>query len=493
MSDLLDISNVVRVTVTSPGAGLPEINTSALALFTTDVPIVPNYGDYRIYRNDTGPVNDFGSSSSTARIASVVFAQNPNIITGGGYLIIIPQLAAAPAAPATLLSSRRINFTELTGTDYEINLAIDAVAAADLTIGEIDTTSISTIQASLNSSEVAAANIEFVVTGEVAAANVELRTDSTGASSALVVGDTSAGTNIASFIGISGSATGADAGSERVKDAILRAFTGASPFGIILNTKPSDTEILEIGSIMQNRSANIFIASNTAADYAAGGIFDQVRSRGFRQTRCLFHGDGLNDALDFAAAYASRGMATNFNAANTASTMHLKDLIGIAADSSISETQLTAAQNAGVDVMVNFGTPKVFTSGGNGFFDSVYHLLVARVRIQIAYFNLLATTTTKIPQTESGLTAAKSVVRDAIRSLVFAGVFAPGEWNSPGTIGDPEDHRRNIREQGYYIYTQPITEQLQSQRERRIAPVMQIALKESGAIHSGDVIVTIEP
>lgn len=493
MSDILDISNVIRVTVTTPLRGLPSVNTSALALITDDVPVVPNYGDYRVYRNPTGPGLDFGTNSNTARIANVVFGQTPNIITGGGFLIIIPRDASAAAAPATILSSGVVDFTQLAETDYEINLDVGAGPAADVTIGSIDATSLATIQSSLNSTEITAAGIEFLVSGQTSAANVTMRTTATGASASVDVGTASTGTDIAGLIKISGSATGADAGVERVKDAILRTITAAAPFGIILDEKPADAEILEIAAVLQARNVLGFIASNLAADYTATtGVFDQIRTRGFTQTRCLFHGQDLDTAIDFAAAYASRGMSTNFAAAGTASTMHLKDLTGIPADTTIDETQKTNAGNAGVDIIANFGVPKVFTSGLNRFFDSVYHLLVTKVRLQIAYFNFLGQTSTKIPQTEAGLSAAKTVIRGELRDLVTAGVFASGRWNSAETIGNPEDHRRNIAEQGFYIFSQPVADQLQSQRAARIAPPIQVAAKESGAIHSADVIISIE-
>jgi hypothetical protein len=65
-------------------------------------------------------------------------------------------------------------------------------------------------------------------------------------------------------------------------------------------------------------------------------------------------------------------------------------------------------------------------------------------------------------------------------------------WNSAETFGNPEDLRRNITDVGYYIYSQPIAQQLQAQREARIAPLVQIAIKLAGAIHSSDVLVVIQ-
>ena len=90
------------------------------------------------------------------------------------------------------------------------------------------------------------------------------------------------------------------------------------------------------------------------------------------------------------------------------------------------------------------------------------------------------------------MTGAKDAIRTVLRLMVTAGVFGPGTWNAVDTIGNPEDMRRNILETGYYIFSFPIATQAQAERASRIAPVIQFAAKESGAIHSGDVIFTIE-
>ena len=62
-------------------------------------------------------------------------------------------------------------------------------------------------------------------------------------------------------------------------------------------------------------------------------------------------------------------------------------------------------------------------------------------------------------------------------------------WNSQGfgtlSTGD-------IMERGYYIYSDSYALQSQSDREARKAMPIQIAVKEAGAVHSADIIITIE-
>jgi hypothetical protein len=64
-------------------------------------------------------------------------------------------------------------------------------------------------------------------------------------------------------------------------------------------------------------------------------------------------------------------------------------------------------------------------------------------------------------------------------------------WTSPTTFGNPDDLRRNIKGAGYFIYSSPITQQAPADRTARKAPLVQIAVKQAGAIHHSDVIVQV--
>ena len=487
----LDLANVVRVSILSALRGLSNINTSALALITDEVPIPNDFGEFRIYLNADGVATDFGSNSETFRLAGVVFSQNPNILTGTGYLIIIPRLQTAAAQPAVITGSAPVNLTTLTATDYAINAAVSGTPAANISIGSIDTTSIATVTTSLNNAAVTAADLQFVISGsDIASAVVTLQTISTGATSAITLNDVTSGTNIAPLLNLSGAATGAAAGVERVKDTILRTSGTVPYFGIIANDIQPSATLLELASFVQTQDKLYFAPSATVGDIA--GDFTTILNSGQTHTRCLYYSVSANDALDFAAAYASRGLSVNYDGALTQLTMHLKDLTNFVADPGITQTILDSAAGAGVDLYVDFGIPKVFTSGANLYFDQIYSRLALQLRLQIAGFNYLATTNTKIPQTEDGLNGLKSAYRGVMETFVGNGTYAPGAWTGPASFGDPEDLVRNIADFGYYIFSQPIAQQSQQQRNARVAPLIQIAAKESGAIHSSDVTVLIE-
>jgi len=91
----LPLSNVINVSVIAPGLSLGVPNMSAVALISQEAPSGWSGGQtYAIYTEPSQVATDFGSSSSAFAMANALFAQTPNILTGGGYLAIIPRLTS---------------------------------------------------------------------------------------------------------------------------------------------------------------------------------------------------------------------------------------------------------------------------------------------------------------------------------------------------------------------------------------------------------------
>ena len=104
----------------------------------------------------------------------------------------------------------------------------------------------------------------------------------------------------------------------------------------------------------------------------------------------------------------------------------------------------------------------------------------------------LKTTNTKVPQTPRGMEGLRNSYSAVCQQAINANILAPNNWNSIDTFGDPETFRNNIRDKGYYVYNIPISEQSQNDRDDRKAPLIQIAIKFSGAIHSSTVSIFAE-
>ena len=253
----------------------------------------------------------------------------------------------------------------------------------------------------------------------------------------------------------------------------------------------TDAEIVATATAAKTAGKLMGIASSDVAELEPAGLFGLIQDGTLTNGRCLFHSDALQ-VEGFKWGYLSRAMSVNFSGANTTNTMHLKQIAGVQADEGLTSTLLGKAKLEGVDVYANIaGRASILSYGANIFFDEVFNLAWLKLALEVAGFNVLAQTQTKLPQTEAGMDVLKGGYRQVCAQAVINAMAAPGTWTSPDTFGSPEDFKRNIEEQGYFIYSQPISQQSSVDRDARKAPLVQIALKLAGAVHSSDVIVNI--
>jgi hypothetical protein len=174
--------------------------------------------------------------------------------------------------------------------------------------------------------------------------------------------------------------------------------------------------------------------------------------------------------------------------------MNLKTLTNVLPDLAVDQTVFDLAGVAGADIYGSTnGLSEVISNGANDYFDNVYNIIWFKLDLTVNGFNYLKQTNTKIPQNEAGMDGLKGAyTKSAMTGINNLMLSAGLVWNSAETFGNPEDLKRNITDVGYFIYSQPIAQQLQAQREARIAPLVQIAIKLAGAIHSSDVLVVIQ-
>lgn len=485
MSNQLALTNVINISVSQAQSGIGEYNTSNLGLFTGET-AGGGFGSdgYKIYLSPQDVGVDFGTSSQTYAMANAVFSQKPNILAGNGYLAVIPFEASHPA----VIAQQLITFSIVpTSGSYKLTYGVSETGA-------------------------------IAYNDNAAAVQVALRLLS-GLSSVTVTGDYTSGFTVV-FTGVSGPATlltntsnslqgagsedsfltiattvvGVAAGSqESLAAAISRTADLVQYFGVISAQIESQSDMLAAAAVIQPLNKIGFFVQRASASIEVGGSLDLLRSGNFSQSRGLYYGaNNDSDAINMAAAYAGRGLSVNFNGSNTTITMHLKDLIGIQPDPSMTQTLLTKAQAAGADCYVSLqGVSKVFCSGENSFFDQVYNLQWLVGALQVAGFNYLAQSSSKIPQTESGIDGLKGAYRKVCEQAVTNQYCAPGEWNSSTTFGIQSDFLQNITQRGYYIYSQPVALQSQAAREARQAPIIQLAIKEAGSVHSSSVLVYI--
>jgi hypothetical protein len=283
--------------------------------------------------------------------------------------------------------------------------------------------------------------------------------------------------------------------AEELTDAIERTKSLVQYYGIMQAEIDSQSYTLAAAATIQALNKMGFFVSRDNLDIAPDGTFDLFRQSGYTQSRGLYYGtDTDTKALVLQAGYASRALSVNFDGSNTTITMNLKDIIGSVADPTMTQTFQDQCTACGADTYPSIqGIAKVLSAGANRFFDQVYNQGWFVGALEVAIFNFLAQSSTKVPQTEAGMTAFKGAIRKVCNQAVTNGYVAPGTWNSPDTFGNLEDFLANVLQQGFYIYSQPIAQQSQAAREAREAPLAQVALKEAGAIQHADILVYINP
>jgi len=286
---------------------------------------------------------------------------------------------------------------------------------------------------------------------------------------------------------------------ESVRDAITRTKDHVYYYGVLIDEEMGDqaSEFAALAAQVHGLHKMLGYCSSSIADLQPGSMLDLVRQGSEFRGRMFYHGNtllngaGAQQTQIFAAAYLGRGLSVDFGGVGTSITMHGKTLVGITPDQTIGQTQLTLAQVAGIDVYVSVaGIPMVFCSQENTYFDEAYNEDWFAFALQVAGFNYLMPVSFKIPQTEEGMSGLKDAYRKVCEQAKTATVLAPGEWTAAVPSGVPQVlFKSNLSKVGYFVYSLPVAQQSSTDRAARKAPLIQIAAKLAGAIHSSNVLV----
>ena len=193
------------------------------------------------------------------------------------------------------------------------------------------------------------------------------------------------------------------------------------------------------------------------------------------------------------AAFSLFGMgcSVNFDGSNTTITFAWKSEPGITAEN-LNSTQSSALDANYYNYYAAFANGKSITVNGNVasglFIDEVWNAAWFRNRIQTDVFNLMYTTTTKIPQTDAGNHLIATTIESSCIAAVNNGYLAPGTWN---TSGFGQLSEGDFLDKGYYIYQPAISSQSTSDRAARKSVSFQVAAKEAGAVHSVQISVVV--
>lgn len=486
---ILPVSNIINVTIANTPSGLSERNVNSLGLFTTETP--DNAETYGIYISPAQVIEQYGTGSVTAAMANAIFAQSPNLRTGNGRLVIMPYVGAVSAAAGYATTANVLaNLASLIAVNSgDLKVIVDGVTYNLTGINLSTATTLEEIAAIIQTKIV-----NCVVTN--VGNTLVFTSKKVGATADVTIGAVSGGTGTdlsgASYLITASSVatSGADASGETLLTAIARMDGTVSFTGVITNLLMQDSVIESTSDGIQAMDRMWLHHVSSTADIA--GIATTIQQSGNTKTRLLLYTDSLASANLMKSAYAGRAFSVNFTGSFTSQTMNLKQLATITPDANITQTLYAAAETAGIDLYISYdGVPSVYSTGGNDFFDNPYSDLALKFALETSGFNFLRQTNTKVPQTEAGMNGLKNAYAQVCERFIRNGCIAAGSWTSSERFGDPEIFDQNILDRGYYIYSLPITQQSSAERELRKAPLVQIAIKRAGAIHTSDVIVLV--
>jgi Protein of unknown function (DUF3383) len=190
----------------------------------------------------------------------------------------------------------------------------------------------------------------------------------------------------------------------------------------------------------------------------------------------------------------ARILTTDYRQNTSVITLMYKQQPGVTAEF-LNRTQLASllSKNANVFVAYQGGALIIqpgTTTATNQFIDTIIGLDNLAIEIQLNIFNLLYTTTTKVPQTDAGMNQIISAAEQILLNYVEDGLLAPGVWTDYG-FGKLQSG--DFVEKGYYIYCPPLSQQSAADRAKRMAGPMKIAVKLAGAIHTVDASIDVNP
>lgn len=493
MANELSVSRLVSVqTVFSPKAAGRRGFGTLLILGDSDV-IAPSER-YRVYTTLDAVAQDFGISAPEYYGAALYFGQSPRpkeLMIGRWYSsALIAQLTGGELSAAekelsawTALTNAELDI-EIDGTTINLT-ALDFSAVTNLNgVASALTTALDNVVAG---STCTWDGSRFTISGATA-----------GETGSITYASDTAGSALASQMHLTSvSASGIEQGvnAETPAASVARfANMSAQWYGLTFcaGATITDAEHLDVAAFIEAAGKARRYGVTVQAANALNGAVDTdlgslLKAAEYRRTSWIY---SSHNAYAICSMFA-RAFAVNFSGNRTTITLMYKQLPGVVYETlTETEAQALAKKNGNVFVLYDNDTA-ILQYGVNAdgtYFDELHGADWLADAIQVALYNLLYQSTTKIPQTDEGTAQLVNAAQRVLDQAVNNGFVAPGIWNADG-FGTLQ--RGDRLDSGYYVYMPSVDDQDQSEREQRMAPPMQIAVKLAGAIHTADVIINI--
>ena len=488
----LPVSNVVNVSVVMSPTAAQGRNFGSL-LILGDSPVIDVVERLRLYSSLTAVAQDFGTTAPEYLAASLYFGQSPqpNVL----YLGRWASTATSGVLHGGILSAAQqaiANFTAVAsgGFSVTINGSVQNVTGVNLS-------------AVSNLNGVASA-VTAKLTGATCTWNASLgRFDitcaSTGATSTITFATApGSGTDLGALMLLESANGGSFVGGIAAETALsaVSTFDNLSnnwyglTFASTVALQASDVTAVA-GYVNAAATSRIFgyttQDANATLATSTTDIAYVLQQLGYNRTFVQY-----SSSSPYAVcSIFGRAFTVDFTGSNTALTIKFKQEPGVAAEYlTSSQAAALSAKNCNVFVAYNNAT-FIIQDGkmcGGYYFDEMHGTDWLQNYVQTAVYNLLYTSTTKIPQTDAGIQIIATTIDQCLAQSVADGLVSSGVWNAAGfgalSQGD-------TLSKGYYIYVPPVSSQSAADRAARKAPTIQCAIKLAGAVHSVNTIINV--
>jgi len=481
----LPVSRLVSVSVTLDPQAAAFANLNSL-IIVGDSDVIDVETRIAGYADISEVATAFGTSAPEYKAALLYFSQAPK-----PNQLYIGRWAQAAVAGRVIGSTDHALLSAFTAiSNGSLKFSIDGASAATFTSMNFS--------AATNLNGVAAI-VDAALTGATCTydgSRFVIKSSTTGASSAIAYPTAPAsGTDLKTLMALTAAVGARSVNGIAAEDAIeaVAILDNASTYWYALmfaSTNIVDADHEEIAAYIEATSHLYGLTTQSALAIDATSTTDIgyiLEAAGYKRT----FGQYSSTSPYAVASLFGRILTTDFNANNTVITLMYKQEPGVTAET------LTTAQASALDAkrynyFVNYDNGVAIvqngTCFGDCFVDEIYGADWFANSIQTNVFNLMYTSKTKIPQTDSGNVQIANAITDSCAQAVTNGLIAAGTWTSDG-FGQLS--RGDTLTNGFYVYTPPIALQPSADRALRKSVAFQVAGKLAGAIHTADILVNL--
>ena len=483
------LTNTINITLSGTPKGLGDFATNSILLATNETPLSSEPYIWAVSAQDI--INEYGSDSKTALMGQALFTPSFNLKTGKGQVLVVPY-TATDATHCTLETKAIEDVSAFKAVkDGKLTITIDG---NEHKLSGLNFETIKTLADVVKILVAENLDIDIEATSENKIKFTSRRLGANDSTILMEATTNGAGTDLYGATYLDGATATTTNTTNATGTTLAELVAKAEDFGYfggILTTQECENTLVKANATAIQAQDHIYYeVTKSLKNMAVLG--EQITQAGLNKTRLLAYSE-KNEKVAI-ATYATIASSTNYSGTDTCLTMNLKELTGVDPDKNLNQTYYNSAKTNGCDIYGSTcGLSAVYSFGANEYTDVVTGELWLKKALEVAGWNYLRKTNTKIPQTETGLTGLKNAYIQVLQQGVRNGLIGVGNrWNDSIPFGNGETFQDNIEKLGYYVYSIPIAEQSQTERENREAPLIQIAVKLSGAMHSSNVIVNIQ-